>query len=256
MDKSYIKNSLKNSGTNAILGFIDTMGRAALNAMSPDDFEYYMCSLELFDSEGATKGFLMFPVMPNSIVETKTEMLSITKTNSGIVSIYNPTFAIRDISIQGTFGRKIRTLSNFMEVVDESSNWFKRVTAPIAKLSNSTSLVKTGYGVMKAMKKMIDTLYKLDENGKPYAMIFSNYALNTRYVVEIPQSSFSQSVGENTIWHYSLEMKAIADANTIHRQTINNSNIIDLAFNVGVSNAIGSILKDTRRLLDIGIMGF
>lgn len=251
---SDVVNSIKTGGIKAVMGFVNKMGRAALHTMAPDDFEYYLCSLELLDSEGATIGFIAFPVMPNNIVETKTEMVTITKTNSGIVSMFNPTFVPRDISIQGTFGRKLRVMANFKEVEDteKTANWFKNMTAPIAKMSGSTSLIKTGYGVLKAMKRMVDMLYRLDENGKPHIMIFRNYALNTKYVVEIQQSSFSQSVGENMLWYYSLEMKAIADGNNVFA-LIDNSKILDLAFNSAVANAIGLVLKDVRHQISAAI---
>jgi len=237
---------------------IDTLiaaGRSSIHAMAPDDFEYYMCSLELLDSEGVTKGFMMFPVMPNNIMETKTEILSTIKTNSGIVSVFNPTFVPREISIQGTFGRKLRMISNFVEVEEAPSNWFRNVVGgSYGKLTGSKTIFKTGYGMMRAMKKMVDTLYKLDENGRPHIMIFNNYAFNSHYVVEIPQSSFSQSTGENMIWYYNLEMRAIANASVAKEQTI--KNIFNLAVNSAIANGIGDILSETRHLIDVGVVGY
>lgn len=254
MDGEYILNSMLVKGGQAIGDSVIQFGRAAVHAIAPDDFEYYMCSLELLDSAGITKGFVMFPVMPNNMMETKTEMVSITKTNSGIVSIFNPTFVPRDISIQGTFGRKLRVLSNFVPVEEESSNWFKRLMNGSYGKYTGGVVTKSGYGIMRAMKKMIDMLYRLDENGLPHVMIFNNYALNTRYVVEIPQSSFSQTVGENMLWYYNLEMKAIAPADSVKKQTIGNELL--LALNNSIATGIDSLLKSTRIMLNTGVAEF
>lgn len=254
MDGNSILSSVMTKGMNTAIGSLIQFGRAAVHAIAPDDFEYYMCSLELLDSSGVTKGFVMFPVMPNNMMETKTEMVSITKTNSGIVSIFNPTFVPRDISIQGTFGRKLRVLSNFVPVEEESSNWFKRLMSGSYGKYTGGIVAKSGYGIMKAVKKMIDMLYRLDENGLPHVMIFNNYALNTRYVVEIPQSSFSQTVGENMLWYYNIEMKAIAPADAVKEQKI--SNEIGLAANAAIATTIDGILKATRTMLNTGVAEF
>ena len=48
--------------------FLLKVGKAGLHSIAPDNFEYYMCSFELLDSSGETKAFMMFPIMPNSIV--------------------------------------------------------------------------------------------------------------------------------------------------------------------------------------------
>ena len=84
MDWSNVEKSSVNSIRENVISVVDTLGRAALHAMAPDNFEYYMCSLELLDSSKSTKGFMTFAVMPNNILENKTEIATINKTNRGI----------------------------------------------------------------------------------------------------------------------------------------------------------------------------
>ena len=108
IDLKHVGKTTLSSVTENAIRIADTLGRAGLHALLPENFEYYMCSLELLDDNGNTKGFLMFPVMPSNVVETKTAIASVTKTNAGVVTLFNPTFVPRDISIQGTFGRKLR----------------------------------------------------------------------------------------------------------------------------------------------------
>ena len=141
-----------NSFTENAKSALVTMGRAALHSLSPDNFEYYLCSLELLDSSGDTKGFISFSVMPNNISETKNQIATISKTNSGIVSVFNSTFVPRDISIQGTFGRKLRLLLGMKETENVSVIPF--FGGNFATNSNDV-LIKTGYGMTKMLKNMI-----------------------------------------------------------------------------------------------------
>jgi hypothetical protein len=232
-----------------VRGASATIGRAALHSLAPDNFEYYMCSLELLDSSGNTKGFMTFVIMPNNIMETKTQIVSITKTNRGISTLFNSTFVPRDISIQGTFGRKLRLLAGMKETENISKVPFFGGNAGFSFLKNDV-LIKTGYGLTKMLKSMIDKSYELDANKNPCILIFNNYALNTHYVVEVMQSAFSQSVENNMLWYYNLEMKAVAPASAVKRQ---NQNSDKTFFGAVASNAIakgiGGLLNDVSRTL-------
>lgn len=227
---------------------VTTFGRAALHAQSPDDFEYYMCSLELIDSAGITKGFMTFAVMPNNLSESKSQIANITKTNRGITTVFNDSFIPRDISIQGSFGRKLRLLAGVKEAENVGSIPFfggNLGTNP----KEGGMLVKTGYGLIKMLSKMVDESYKLDKQGNPCVMIFNNYALNTHYVVEILQDSYNQSIENNMIWYYSLEMKAVAPAEAV-RETDDSRRNSEFLTNVAagsVVRGINNILIDVKR---------
>lgn len=229
-----------------------TVGKAALHALAPDNFEYYMCSLELLDSQGNTKGFMTFAVMPNNIMETKAQIASITKTNKGIVSLFNSTFVPRDISIQGTFGRKFRLLLGMKEVENVSVIPFFGGNLGFDFLGGDV-LIKTGYGLTKMLKSMVDSSFKLDDEGNPCILIFNNYALNTHYIVEVLQSSFSQSVENNMLWYYSLEMKAVAPADAVKRQDGNSdiSKFLTTVASGAIAKSITGVLNDVTRMINL-----
>lgn len=233
------------------------IGKGALHSLAPNEFEYYMCSLELLDSSGVTKGFMTFAIMPNNIMESKTQIISVTKTNRGIATLFNSTFVPRDISIQGTFGRKFRLLSGMKEVESVSTIPFFNGNLGFNFMGNEF-LIKTGYGLIKMLKNMIDESYKIDDKRNPCILIFNNYALNTHYVVEVMQSSFSQSVENNMLWYYNLEMKAVAPAEAVKRQDENSDKrFISKIPSNAIAKGIEGILKDVSRItlgaLNIGL---
>lgn len=229
-----------------------TIGRAGLHSLAPDNFEYYMCSLELLDSLGETKGFMNFAVMPNNIMENKTQIATITKTNRGVVSLFNSTFVPRDISVQGTFGRKMRLLLGMKEAENVSVIPFFGGNLGFNSFNNDT-LIKTGYGMTKMLKSMIDKSFELDDLGNPCILIWNNYALNTHYVVEVLQSSFSQSTENNVLWYYSLEMRAVAPADAVKRLE-NNAHMVKMLTSVSsgaIAKGITGYLNDVTRMINI-----
>ena len=227
-----------------------SVGRAGLHALSPDNFEYYMCSFELLDGYGNTVGFMTFPVLPNNISETKSQTLSITKTNSNVVTLFNPSFTPRDISIQGTFGRKLRIVqAKEPKNSENEENSFNKVANGELGIGvlRDKMLFKTGFGMVKLMERLTDKLYELDYNGNPHILIFTNYALNTRYVVEVLQRSFTQSTENNMMWFYNLEMKAVADANEVGYPDDKRKMLMSVFAN-STAQAIGNILTDITKL--------
>ena len=251
VDFEHVGKTALNSAYQSAMGILDTLGKAGLHALMPENFEYYMCSLELLDDNGNTVGFLMFPVMPSNIVETKTAIASVTKTNSGVVTLFNPTFVPRDISIQGTFGRKLRLMTGSLEVDENQGSWFKKAATSDLGFGvfDNNFMVKTGYGLIKMMEKMTDKLYELDSNGKPYVMLFNNYALNTQYVVEVLQRSFSQSQENNMLWFYNLEMKAIAPASAVKGNSGKNKDFWKKVSAGAIAKSIGNVLSSTTASL-------
>lgn len=223
-----------------------TIGKAALHTLAPDDFEYYMCSLELLDSNKTTKGFMTFVIMPNNIMESKTQIATITKTNKGISTLFNSSFVPRDISIQGTFGRKFRLILGMKEVENVSVIPYFGGNLGFDVMDGDV-LIKTGYGLTKMLKKMVDASSQLDDQKKPCILLFNNYALNTHYVVEVMQSSFSQSLENNMLWYYSLEMKAIAPADVVKSQQEQNAKFLKSVASGAIAKGIQNVLTDVWR---------
>ena len=200
----------------ALGDLIINTGRAAGHAMLPDEIEFYLCSLELFDSDRKQCGFMSFVVMPSQIAETHTPLQTVTKTHRGFVTTFSDSFAPVDISLAGNFGRKIRLVADLKDPNDGNS-FFKGITSlnlSVGFLHSGISL-KSGYGMIKVLQHLLEYSNKTDKNGKPYYLVFSNYAFNCRYVVEVTNFSFSQNVGNNMIWDYNLQMRAVADYKTL-----------------------------------------
>ena len=247
---------IEHVGASALNSFIQnvgnvaaTMGRAGLHALAPDQFEYYMCSLELINSQGATVAFLNFPVMPNSISETESKIIDISKTNSGIVSMFNSSFVPRYISIQGTFGRKFRILSGLKDIPTGDKTIISIMNGNLGfSMFGQEVKVKTGFGLVNLLRRIIAKSTETDDYGMPYFLLFNNYALNSNYVVEIVQSSFTQSVENNMLWFYSLEMKAVAPAEAVKRIKKWNDFLAPVLSN-SIAQSIQGVLSDSVRSL-------
>lgn len=229
---------------NEVKGTLGTAGRAAVHAMYPNNYEYYLCTLELIDKDKNLEGLLSFLVMPNSITETKTPLMNVQKTNSAVVTTYNNSFTPRDISIQGTFGRKIRLLLGQKEVFGRNeNNNLSGLNFGLNKIGIDPILIKTGYGMIKMLEKMIDKSHSKDDD-KEHFLVFTNYSLNHSYVVECLQFSESQSIDNNMIWYYSMELKAVANANTINNGLKNF--VVNMAYGAA-SSSITNVLKAVKR---------
>lgn len=224
-----------------------TMGRALLHQMAPDNFEYYNCSLELFDGSLNSVGYMEFVVMPNNIVETKTNMLQITKTTSAVVTTFNSTFNPVDISIQGSFGRKLRILMGMREP-DKIENTLKRITNGNFGINfmGGEVMVKTGYGLVRMLDKIVRQNMMLDSNNKPHFLVFRNYALNSAYVVEVLQHSYSQSLENNMIWNYNIEMRGVAPADELISPPTTAEFLKRVAAGA-IANSVNDIMVDMSR---------
>lgn len=173
-------------------------GRMLLHSTKPDEFEFYAFSFELLNSDFSVDSIFHFPVNPNGISINNQNLVTLKKTSKGFSSQFNDSFVGKNISISGTFGRRFRLL--LMRDSDEATTDLK---------------IKTGYGATKAMESTIDKLYKLDKFQRPRFLVFHNHAFNQSFVVEVINHQFTQSLENNMMWNWSVEMKAVADAKKI-----------------------------------------
>jgi len=167
------------------------LGKAAVHAIAPDDFEYYACSFELVDSGFNVKEIFHFPVMPSGIQIGRQSLVSIKKTGSSYLSQFNDSFVGRTFNINGTFGRKFKVI-----------------------LVKNDLKFKTGYGALKMLEKIIEESFVVS-GSNPKVLIFNNLSFNQSYVVEVLNFQVSQSMENNMMWNYTLEIKAIANVDNI-----------------------------------------
>lgn len=228
------------------LSMMEQIGRAGLHALSPNDFEYYLCSFELLDSMGNTKAFMSFPIMPNNLVETTPHPIQITKTTSGNTILFNSSFPVKDISLQGTFGRKLRVLTGQKDIDAESKiPFFSQINMGVL---GDSPIIKSGYGLCKMLQRIVDQSTALDSVGKPHLLIFSNFAFGTRYIVEVLSDSYLQSTENNVIWYYNLEMKAVANAqlSDLARQSKTDKSFLGQVTNAALSKELTDLLASVR----------
>lgn len=219
-----------------VASLLASQSRANLHYNFPSEFEYYLCALELTDSNNKQIDMLIFPVMPNSISHVNTNITSVTKTASGVVSLSNNTFVPININIQGNFGRKFRFLTGRTDhnglVTNDFVVGFQAIRASFKKnkdrVQEFNKNIKTGYGVIKILESIFERSVSLDGQGNPYKLFFYNLALNSNYLVEGMNLTLSQSVEMNMIWNYSLSMTAIAPASEVTTTADNNSNVSNL----------------------------
>lgn len=184
--------------------------RAYINSLYPDEFEYYLCSFELMNDVGVVEQVLIFPVMPDSIQESRTSLVNVKKTMSSVVSLTNNTFAPTTVNITGSFGKKLRILLGPKQTTASAFYFEKQI-----KVANETielnAEIKSGYGVTKKLEQMI----KKSQREEGYLLFFYNLALNNNYLVEVTDMSFQQSMENNMLWNYSLSMKSLANAEDV-----------------------------------------
>ena len=213
-----------------------------------------MCSLSLRNRNMEEVAYMSFPVMPNNIMESQQAVASVTKTNKGIVTQFNSSFNPKDISIQGTFGRKLRLILGNKEFVPKAEagfamaqKFFNGNIGINGGIAGTDLLIKTGYGLTKMMQRILDAAYAGDDDG-PYIVVFTNYAFNTSYVVEPLQRSFSQSTENNMIWYYNVEMKAVSDWSDLSKGENIGKFMGQVAANA-VSNTLTKVLNSAMRLI-------
>ena len=239
-----ITQTVKRNGQAVEMSYSDIVldsnkGREYLNATYPDEFEYYACALELTDETGKVLDFFSFPIMPQSISETKFAPTNIKKTLGGVVVTNHTTFNPFDISLNGHFGRKFRKVlfqheqtsggaevsggnATNQTVTQENNETIANGTidevvikAPPKKVFSSD--YKTGYGCIKILESIFLRAHRgVDKNRKPLRLYFYNLSLSSNYLVEPVNLQLSQSRDQNMLWQYNLQLKAVAPARLVN----------------------------------------
>ena len=162
-----------------------------------------------------------------------------------------------NISLRGTFGRKLRISfgqQQFKDQAEEGASipFFNigMFTGAAGVGDNRTMIAKTGYGLTKMMQKILTAATKLDPNGKPYRLVFTNHAFNTAYYVEVVQDNYSMDENNNMIWNYSIELRAVAAYTTI--KSVND--FLGQVMNQSLSRSVTRVLGQVSDLLTCGVM--
>lgn len=222
---------------------VQNVGVGVLNSLYPNDFEYYMLSLELtyfdnFDLEKTIR-FFSFPVMPNSITQTEPQINNIKKNYGGLTVLNSPTFVPKDITIQGNFGKMMRIMIGdivytFGAMLWDNSTWaeqmknkkmlFNKTFSKNNNVNNSEKeflggFVKSGYGALKILQAMCEQSKQIDYD-KPRRLYLHNPALGVSYLVKVVDLNLNQNMQSNMIWNYTLRLKAIAPLESLEDKNV------------------------------------
>lgn len=256
MDWSSIGKSAANSGISSALSIVESIGESALHMLAPDNYEYYQCSLELLDVNKNQIGFISFVVMPNNISESRAPIQTQTKTNSGIVTTFNDSFAPVNITLQGSFGRRFRIVTGMVDPSPKRWNgWGNFFNGNLGKaMFGFETAYKSGYGLTKVLKFILEKANELDSQGRPYILLYNNYAFNTSYVVDVVNSSFNQSIENNRMWYYEISLKAIAPASAVQTEGQRNAKLLKLVASNAIAQGLSNVVKDVKRSNNLGLI--
>lgn len=233
-----------NAAQNRLKEMVSTLGRAAVSSQFPNDFEVYLCSLELATAAGQTIDFLTFPIMPSSIQINLNKRTTLKNTAGGIVALTSPIFTPSDITLSGNFGKYFKILIGDSDkgsagVAFSTSNGIyditqlgQKKTALTLKTPAFDVGVKTGYGAIRILQAMISKSNGVDADGKPFQLFFYNMAFGESYLVTIPPqaASFRQNEQKNMIWEYTINMNVVAPLEAVKSASGKTSMIKSLLF--------------------------
>ena len=157
---------------------------------------------------------------------------------------FNSTYVGKDIQISGTFGRKFRLLTNFDNNPGQTKvkkkdrdEYYKKGTLSLG--------VKTGYGALKLLEKIVERSQGFCEDGKPMRLYFFNLQANESYWVEIMDFSKNMSLENNAMWNWNITMKAIGQVPDTYNGKSNINNLLTYA-------AVQKSLNQTFSNLTVG----
>jgi len=224
------------------------LGRVALSTKYPNEFEVYIMSLELTDSDGKTVDFFSFPVMPSMISKPEAKKVKVKTSSSGTTVLTSDASTPSEISIKGDFGRSFKLVIK-PQLGDVNGYGFKGFFSNLQVSTPTFDIgVKTGFGCIKVLQSIVNQSVALDSKGKPFRLYLYNMALAESYlVVTTPQGLvFSQSYDKNMIWSYSLSLTILAPLDKIKPIDKQDSSkkLLEASIVQNFANRLGSEIKN------------
>lgn len=235
-------------------GLIKSVGEAGLNALYPNDFEYYLISLELLTSTNSTVDYFSFPVSPSQISQSEPQLTNIKKTSKGIISLSTSSFVPKIINLKGDFGRKFKILLT-SKTIDFSAFKFSGVLKKenLQNVFNNLRQVtfdptiKSGYGCLKYLQAIVDKSTSLDDSGQPFKLYFYNPIFGDSFLVEVINFETTMSMERNRIHSYTLQLKAIAPLNSL--STVNSKSMLKNLTIDNLQKGANQIVNNIRKAL-------
>lgn len=235
-----------------IKALTSTIGKAGLNALYPNEFEYYIVTLELTDSTGKTVEYLTFPITPDALTHTSKNLTNVKKTLGGVTAIDIEGFVPTQLSISGTFGRHLKIIANQAESIssDNSSinGYFNPKTSQQLELKTAifNSKIKTGYGTIKLLEALINKSTSLDANNRPHKLFYYSPAQGYSYLIKVMNLELDQDMGSNMLWKYTLTIETLAPAFS-STPTQENNTALTKSMKLNVLQRTGNIIVNNLK---------
>lgn len=236
------------SESNKYKNLVASLGRAGLNALYPDEFEFYMISLELVNSDGNTEEFLSFPIMPSEIKYNKNFVNNNILTAGGVVSLTSSNFTPTITQFSGSFGRKFNLsfgMNNISSVAYHlslrSGNLVSYGSRTKIRTAIFSPIVKTGFGAVKLLEGICSKSDTLDSKGKPYILYTYNPAIGHNFISKIKSFTMRQSEEKNMVWEYDVIMENIGRIDSLRAAKINLKTASLSVFSNSVTNLAGNV---------------
>jgi hypothetical protein len=232
---------------------LSNLGKAAMAAQYPDEYEYYSITLELVDSKGDTQAMFTFPVMPNSMQYPRTFLNTVGVTANGIHSVSRLGFNPFDITFSGDFGRSFKLVLQghefhakafYYDVKTFATNG--KTTAEIKK-NIFDPAIKTGYGCVKLLQRMVEKAQEFDAHGGLHSLYLYNPSIGENHLVKVQSFNLTQAVDRNMIWQYSLTLKAMIPLENI---TVNPDKTSNVTERMAASQIQNRVNRSLAKILD------
>lgn len=239
MSLEFARGKVKEIVSDSVSGIVTDSGKLLLNALYPNDFEYYLMGFEVIDGADIVTDRFVLPVLPQNITINNQKIKTVQKTGGGITVFQNNTFEPVPIVIQGTFGRSMKLMIG---------NFFSD-GGKLGSPSNPNHLfkdIKTGYGALKDLEAIYNKDGQVDDNNIPFRINFYNMAFNQNVIVEMTNFVIRQDEGNNMIWYYTLSMTAVASSDTKGFE-FNQARFASLGV---INKALNDLVRDARTLIN------
>lgn len=205
--------------SNALGSVVREASQTALSAAFPDQYESYHLVLQLLWANNTIESFT-FPVMPESLLMAQQYLMTVTPTlNGNFVDDFG--WAPSPINLQGTFGKKLRTIVG-AGLLNNPGQALRSTTAA------------TGYGMAKQLSELVEKSHTPDDGGLLPKTVLFNWAFSSHWEVAINGFNVAMSDRQNGLWFYNLQLTAL-------RTFGDNGNATDLL----VSQVLGSVINNT-----------
>lgn len=243
---------IKNTWINKAKAVGYTTAATLMSGLYPVDFEAYMIAFELCDSEGKTLDYFTFPIMPTEISIEEETPVKVENTFGGVNTISTNIFVPKTINLSGNFGRQFRmlvrnkvTLPFGKKTIQERDYGVGGVQRKELEVSN---MLKTGFGCFKVLQSIINRAVEVNSNGECNRLYMYNMCYGENYLVKPITFRGAQSVSQNGIWNYDLNLKAVCP---LHLDSHKRGKVIKAYAMGAAQSALNTVLSGVRQTFNI-----